>query len=58
MVQYISGNPVGTSLAWDHVRENWPRFVEKFTLNSRTLGTMIPGITRSFATELKLKEVS
>ncbi|XP_077286018.1 aminopeptidase A isoform X2 [Arctopsyche grandis] len=57
VIQYISSNPVGTSLVWDHVRENWPKLVEKFTLNSRTLGTMIPAITRSFATELKLQEM-
>ncbi|CAG4971610.1 unnamed protein product [Parnassius apollo] len=57
VVQYISCNPSGTSLVWDDVRSRWPQLVERFTLNSRYLGSLVPGITSSFDTPLKLQEM-
>ncbi|XP_022814656.1 glutamyl aminopeptidase-like isoform X1 [Spodoptera litura] len=57
VVVNISSNPSGTALVWDDVRANWPRLVRRFTLNSRYLGGIIPSITSSFNTDLKLKEM-
>lgn len=53
----ISSNPVGTPLVWDWVRANWEFLVDRYTLNDRYLGQLIPGITKSFATETKLNEM-
>nr|XP_031842296.1 glutamyl aminopeptidase-like [Nomia melanderi]XP_031842297.1 glutamyl aminopeptidase-like [Nomia melanderi]XP_031842298.1 glutamyl aminopeptidase-like [Nomia melanderi]XP_031842299.1 glutamyl aminopeptidase-like [Nomia melanderi] len=53
----ISGNPVGTPLVWDWVRSNWEFLVNRYTLNDRNLGALIPGITKTFATETKLNEM-
>ncbi|XP_053613169.1 glutamyl aminopeptidase-like isoform X2 [Plodia interpunctella] len=57
VLQHIAMNPSGTSLVWSEVRANWPRLVERFTLNSRYLGGLIPGITSSFNTDAQLKEM-
>ncbi|XP_032306948.1 glutamyl aminopeptidase [Drosophila ananassae] len=54
---YISANPVGESLVWDYVRENWPRLVDRFGLNERYLGNLIPSITARFSTQTKLEEM-
>ncbi|EGI70560.1 Glutamyl aminopeptidase [Acromyrmex echinatior] len=53
----ISKNPDGTSLVWDWVRENWEFLVNRYTLNDRYLGDLIPSITSSFATQTKLDEI-
>lgn len=53
----ISNNPIGTSLVWDWVRGNWEFLVQRYTLNDRYLGQLIPGITKTFATETKLNEM-
>lgn len=53
----ISKNPDGTSLVWDWVRENWEFLVNRYTLNDRYLGELIPSITISFATQTKLDEI-
>ncbi|KAL0880742.1 hypothetical protein ABMA27_001954 [Loxostege sticticalis] len=57
VLQSISSNPSGEGLVWDEVRERWPQLVERFTLNSRYLGNLIPSITSPFNTPLKLKEM-
>ncbi|XP_037298110.1 glutamyl aminopeptidase isoform X3 [Manduca sexta] len=57
VLHQISSNPSGTALVWDDVRTRWGELVHRFTLNSRYLGNLIPAITSSFNTELKLKEV-
>ncbi|KAH8336361.1 hypothetical protein KR059_004239 [Drosophila kikkawai] len=54
---YISANPVGESLVWDYVRENWLRLVDRFGLNERYLGNLIPSITARFSTQTKLEEM-
>ncbi|KYN04893.1 Glutamyl aminopeptidase [Cyphomyrmex costatus] len=53
----ISRNPDGTSLVWDWVRENWEFLVNRYSLNDRYLGQLIPSITRSFATQSRLDEI-
>ncbi|XP_028172981.1 glutamyl aminopeptidase-like isoform X2 [Ostrinia furnacalis] len=57
VLHYISSNPSGTALVWDEVRSRWPELVDRFTLNSRYLGNLIPGITSSFNSQLRLKEM-
>ncbi|XP_028894176.1 glutamyl aminopeptidase isoform X3 [Zeugodacus cucurbitae] len=54
---YISRNRIGQSLVWDYVRENWPRLVERFGINERYLGRLIPSITANFVTQTKLEEM-
>lgn len=39
-------------------RSNWEWLVNRYTLNDRYLGQLIPNISRYFATEEKLAEVS
>lgn len=56
-IQGIAANPVGEPIVWDYVRENWPNLLEKFTINNRYLGRMIPAITGNFDSETKLNEV-
>lgn len=53
----ISSNRNGEALVWDYVRENWPKMSERFGLNERNLGRMIPTITARFTTESKLNEM-
>ncbi|XP_050673816.1 aminopeptidase A-like isoform X3 [Leptidea sinapis] len=57
VVQLISSNPAGTQLVWGDVRARWPQLVERFTLNSRYLGDLIPEITSTFNTNDQLKEM-
>uniref|UniRef100_A0A1B0AGP0 glutamyl aminopeptidase n=1 Tax=Glossina pallidipes TaxID=7398 RepID=A0A1B0AGP0_GLOPL len=56
-LQFIAQNRVGQGLVWDYVRENWPRLVERFGINERYMGRMIPAITSRFATQTKLEEM-
>ena len=56
-LRYISNNRIGQSLVWDYVRENWPRLVERFGINERYLGRLIPSNTASFVTQTKLEEM-
>ncbi|XP_065354225.1 glutamyl aminopeptidase-like isoform X3 [Calliphora vicina] len=56
-LQYIAQNRVGQPLVWDYVRENWPRLVERFGINERYMGRMIPSITSRFASQTKLEEM-
>ena len=41
----------------DVFRSNWDWLVERYTINDRYLGQLIPNICRYFATEEKLSEV-
>ncbi|XP_058986730.1 glutamyl aminopeptidase-like [Musca domestica] len=56
-LQYIAANPIGEPIVWDYVRENWLNLVERFGLNERYLGSMIPSITSRFSTQTKLEEM-
>lgn len=53
----IASNPIGEPIVWDYVRENWPKLVNRFTLNERYLGRLIPGISGGFTTTTKLDEM-
>jgi glutamyl aminopeptidase len=39
-------------------RDEWQYLVRRFTLNDRYLGRLIPTITGTFKSEVKLREVS
>nr|XP_033811401.1 glutamyl aminopeptidase [Geotrypetes seraphini] len=54
VLQYISYNKYGKTMAWDWVRLNWEYLVNRYTINDRNLGRLISRITRSFNTELQL----
>lgn len=53
----IASNPIGEPRVWDFVRDNWQKLVDRFTLNERYLGRLIPAITGGFTTKTKLDEV-
>lgn len=57
VLQNIAANRYGEDLVWNYVRENWDKLVERFGLNERTLGRMIPSITARFTTKTRLTEV-
>lgn len=56
-VQHIASNRIGENIVWDYVRMKWPELVERFGINERSLGRMIPNIAGRFATETKLQEM-
>lgn len=56
-VQQIASNRIGENIVWDYVRMKWPELVERFGINERYLGRMIPSITARFSTETKLQEM-
>lgn len=53
----ISKNTYGTIEVWDWVRTNWKFLIERYTLNDRYLGQLIPSITRYFFTPDKYREL-
>jgi glutamyl aminopeptidase len=57
LLTYMSWNKVGEPIVWDFVRCSWQYLVERFTLNDRLLGRLIPSITEKFATPLRLEEM-
>lgn len=56
-MQGIASNRVGEAVVWDYVRDNWQKLVDRFGLNERYLGRMIPSITGRFNSAIKLREV-
>nr|XP_045618493.1 glutamyl aminopeptidase-like isoform X1 [Procambarus clarkii] len=57
VLQYISSNPAGTDLVWDWVRSNWKWLVDRYSLNDRYLGQLIPCISKYFSTAEKLSQM-
>ncbi|XP_025417554.1 glutamyl aminopeptidase-like isoform X2 [Sipha flava] len=57
VLMYIGNNHIGSSLVWDFVRNEWQYLVDRFSLNDRTLGKLIPIICSSFNTQERLKEM-
>lgn len=57
VLTYIADNPVGNALVWDFTRANWEYMVNRFGLDSRSLGRLIPSITEFYSTELKLQQM-
>ncbi|KAM5167989.1 endoplasmic reticulum aminopeptidase 1 isoform 2-T2 [Callospermophilus lateralis] len=53
----IAKNPVGYPLAWQFLRENWNKLVQKFELGSSSIAHMVMGTTNQFSTRTRLEEV-
>uniref|UniRef100_A0A8D2AT86 Aminopeptidase n=1 Tax=Sciurus vulgaris TaxID=55149 RepID=A0A8D2AT86_SCIVU len=53
----IARNPVGYPLAWQFLRENWNKLVQKFELGSASIAHMVIGTTSQFSTRTRLEEV-
>nr|KAF6489835.1 leucyl and cystinyl aminopeptidase [Molossus molossus] len=47
----------GHLLAWDFVKENWNKLVQKFHLGSYTIQSIVAGSTHLFSTKVHLSEV-
>lgn len=56
-INSIASNRNGEDIVWEYVRENWQHFIDRFGLNERTLGRMIPSITGRFSTQTRLEEM-
>ncbi|XP_059422397.1 glutamyl aminopeptidase [Carassius carassius] len=54
LVQYVSRNPLGKTMAWDWVTLNWDYLVNRYTINDRNLGRLPSRITSTFNTDLQL----
>nr|XP_012629235.1 endoplasmic reticulum aminopeptidase 1 isoform X1 [Microcebus murinus] len=57
ILRLIGRNPVGYQLAWQFLRENWNKLVEKFELGSPSIAYMVMGTTNQFSTRTRLEEV-
>ncbi|KAA0717810.1 Glutamyl aminopeptidase [Triplophysa tibetana] len=54
VVQYVSRNKYGKTMAWDWVTLNWDYLVNRYTINDRNLGRLPSRITGTYNTELQL----
>ncbi|XP_068391765.1 endoplasmic reticulum aminopeptidase 1 isoform X2 [Eschrichtius robustus] len=57
ILRAIGRNPVGYPLAWQFLRENWNKLVQKFELGSNSIAYMVMGTTNQFSTRARLEEV-
>uniref|UniRef100_A0A4W3JV94 Aminopeptidase n=1 Tax=Callorhinchus milii TaxID=7868 RepID=A0A4W3JV94_CALMI len=57
VVAAVSRNPVGHLLAWNFVKRNWNKLIEKFELGSFTIRWLIVGTTSHFSSKEELEEV-
>uniref|UniRef100_A0A8C2RTT1 Aminopeptidase n=1 Tax=Capra hircus TaxID=9925 RepID=A0A8C2RTT1_CAPHI len=57
ILRAIGRNPVGYPLAWQFLRENWNKLVQKFGLGSNSIAYMVTGTTNQFSTRARLEEV-
>ncbi|XP_065075493.1 aminopeptidase A-like isoform X2 [Ochlerotatus camptorhynchus] len=56
-IQNVAANKHGEQVAWDHVRLNWERLIDRYSLGERNLGRMIPSITGRFSSSVRLMEL-
>ncbi|RXN15523.1 glutamyl aminopeptidase [Labeo rohita] len=54
LVQYVSRNPHGKTMAWDWLTLNWDYLVNRYTINDRNLGRLPSRITSTYNTDLQL----
>ncbi|XP_051946265.1 LOW QUALITY PROTEIN: aminopeptidase A-like [Xyrauchen texanus] len=54
LVQYVSRNKYGKTMAWDWVTLNWDYLVNRYSINDRNLGRLLSRITRTYNTKLQL----
>ncbi|NXA49531.1 ERAP2 aminopeptidase, partial [Nothocercus julius] len=57
VIYSVSTNPSGHLLAWNFVKKNWNRLLEKFPLGSFSIRTIIVGTTSQFSSKQELQEV-
>ncbi|XP_066237978.1 endoplasmic reticulum aminopeptidase 1 [Saccopteryx leptura] len=57
ILRAVGRNPVGYQLAWQFLRENWNKIVQKFELGSPSIAFMVMGTTNQFSTRARLEEV-
>lgn len=53
----VSRNPKGHHIAWDFLKKNWDKLVEKFELGSQSIAYTVTGILSHYSTRPKLEEV-
>uniref|UniRef100_A0A8C2DAZ5 Aminopeptidase n=1 Tax=Cyprinus carpio TaxID=7962 RepID=A0A8C2DAZ5_CYPCA len=51
LVQYVSRNPYGKTMAWDWMTLNWDYLVSRYTINDRNLGRLPSKITSTYTME-------
>ncbi|TRY82201.1 hypothetical protein DNTS_003387 [Danionella cerebrum] len=54
LVQYVSRNAKGKTMAWDWMTLNWDYLVSRYTINDRNLGRLPSRITTTYNTDLQL----
>ncbi|XP_044518546.1 leucyl-cystinyl aminopeptidase [Gracilinanus agilis] len=57
IIKTVGRSFAGHLLAWDFVKENWNRLVQKFHLGSYTIQSIVAGTTHLFSTKTHLSEV-
>ncbi|XP_053148444.1 endoplasmic reticulum aminopeptidase 1 isoform X2 [Hemicordylus capensis] len=57
IVTSVGRNPDGYLLAWNFLKKNWQKLVQKFELGSHSLAVMITGLTNKYSTKAQLAEV-
>ncbi|XP_064809643.1 glutamyl aminopeptidase isoform X3 [Oncorhynchus masou masou] len=58
VVQYVSLNRYGKTMAWDWVTLNWDYLVNRYTINDRSLGRLLTRISTTYNTELQLWQMA
>ena len=54
---YLTYNSVALPIVWSYVRQEWPALVERFSINSRSLGRLPKTVSKTFSTTLQLEEM-
>ncbi|TSM85984.1 Endoplasmic reticulum aminopeptidase 2 [Bagarius yarrelli] len=57
VIYTVARNPAGHFLAWDFVKNNWNKLVEKFQLGSFTIRNIIIGTTGQFSSKAELADI-
>ncbi|KAM9101063.1 leucyl-cystinyl aminopeptidase [Sarcophilus harrisii] len=57
IIKIVGRSFAGHLLAWDFVKENWSRLIQKFHLGSYTIQNIVAGTTHLFSTKTHLSEV-
>ncbi|XP_074061600.1 endoplasmic reticulum aminopeptidase 1-like [Macrotis lagotis] len=57
ILSLVGRNPKGYLLAWQFLKENWNRIIQKFELGSPTIAHMVMGTTNQYSTRERLEEV-
>uniref|UniRef100_A0A8C5KC74 Leucyl-cystinyl aminopeptidase n=1 Tax=Jaculus jaculus TaxID=51337 RepID=A0A8C5KC74_JACJA len=57
VIRAVGRHFAGHLLAWDFVKENWNKLVQKFHLGSYTMQSIVAGSTHLFSTKAHLSEV-